>query len=118
MKRVLSTQHQARVEIESLFEGEDFSETLTRARFEEVRKSHGRAPLSVLFVKFYVKDHKRGRLKKMVSFLVKTGRDGHSSLLGSLPMYHTIKVLNDPSAWTTGVIVRSATSEGCRFFLL
>lgn len=36
MKRVLSTQHQARVEIESLVDGEDFSETLTRARFEEV----------------------------------------------------------------------------------
>lgn len=41
MKRVLSTQHQARVEIESLYEGEDFSETLTRARFEEVRYRRG-----------------------------------------------------------------------------
>jgi endoplasmic reticulum chaperone BiP len=36
VKRVLSTQHQARVEIESLFDGIDFSETLTRARFEEL----------------------------------------------------------------------------------
>jgi len=36
VKRALSTQHQARVEIESLFEGMDFSETLTRARFEEL----------------------------------------------------------------------------------
>lgn len=36
VKRVLSTQHQARVEIESLIDGEDFSETLTRARFEEL----------------------------------------------------------------------------------
>ena len=35
-KRALSTQHQARIEIESLFDGEDFSETLTRARFEEL----------------------------------------------------------------------------------
>ena len=33
-KRALSTQHEARIEIESFFEGEDFSETLTRARFE------------------------------------------------------------------------------------
>lgn len=40
VKRVLSTQHQARVEIESLVDGEDFSETLTRARFEEVRDAH------------------------------------------------------------------------------
>ncbi|CAM9172123.1 unnamed protein product [Pylaiella littoralis] len=36
VKRVLSTQHQARVEIESLVDGEDFSETLTRARFEDL----------------------------------------------------------------------------------
>ncbi len=35
-KRTLSTQHQTRIEIESLFDGEDFSETLTRARFEEL----------------------------------------------------------------------------------
>jgi len=36
VKRVLSQQHQARLEIESLFDGIDFSETLTRARFEEL----------------------------------------------------------------------------------
>merc|ERR1719171_356602 len=36
VKRALSSQHQARVEIESLYDGEDFSETLTRARFEEL----------------------------------------------------------------------------------
>mmetsp|Transcript_32245 Transcript_32245/g.42519 ORF Transcript_32245/g.42519 Transcript_32245/m.42519 type:complete len:658 (+) Transcript_32245:149-2122(+) len=36
VKRSLSSQHQARVEIESLYEGIDFSETLTRARFEEL----------------------------------------------------------------------------------
>ncbi|XP_059652416.1 luminal-binding protein 3-like, partial [Cornus florida] len=35
-KRALSGQHQARVEIESLFDGVDFSEPLTRARFEEL----------------------------------------------------------------------------------
>jgi hypothetical protein len=35
-KRSLSTQHQVRLEIEGLFEGVDFSETLTRARFEEL----------------------------------------------------------------------------------
>jgi len=36
VKRALSTQHQARLEIESFFDGQDFSETLTRARFEEL----------------------------------------------------------------------------------
>ncbi|KAJ7568997.1 hypothetical protein O6H91_01G056400 [Diphasiastrum complanatum] len=35
-KRALSNQHQVRVEIESLFDGVDFSEPLTRARFEEL----------------------------------------------------------------------------------
>merc|ERR1712066_1185393 len=35
-KRGLSSAHQVRVEVESLFEGEDFSETLTRAKFEEL----------------------------------------------------------------------------------
>ena len=36
VKRVLSTQHQATVEIEALYDGIDFSETLTRARFEKL----------------------------------------------------------------------------------
>jgi len=36
VKRVLSSQPQARLEIESLYDGEDFSESLTRARFEEL----------------------------------------------------------------------------------
>lgn len=35
-KRSLSTAHQTRVEVESLFDGEDFSETLSRAKFEEL----------------------------------------------------------------------------------
>lgn len=33
-KRALSSTHQARLEIEALYDGVDFSETLTRARFE------------------------------------------------------------------------------------
>ena len=36
VKRTLSAQHQARLEIEGLMDGMDFSETLTRARFEEI----------------------------------------------------------------------------------
>merc|ERR1712118_490473 len=35
-KRALSSTHQARLEIEALFDGEDFSESLTRARVEEL----------------------------------------------------------------------------------
>lgn len=35
-KRALSSQTQVRIEIESLYDGQDFSETLTRARFEEL----------------------------------------------------------------------------------
>jgi heat shock protein 5 len=32
----LSSAHQTRIEIESFFDGDDFSETLTRAKFEEL----------------------------------------------------------------------------------
>eukprot|EP00397_Hematodinium_sp_SG-2012_P018352 GEMP01018796.1.p1 GENE.GEMP01018796.1~~GEMP01018796.1.p1 ORF type:complete len:654 (+),score=154.22 GEMP01018796.1:50-2011(+) len=35
-KRALSSTHQARIEIEALYDGHDLSETLTRARFEEL----------------------------------------------------------------------------------
>jgi heat shock protein 5 len=35
-KRTLSTQFNTKIEIESLYDGEDFSETFTRARFEEL----------------------------------------------------------------------------------
>ena len=35
-KRALSTTHEVRIEIENLFDGVDFSEVLTRARFEEL----------------------------------------------------------------------------------
>ena len=38
VKRALSTQAQARAEIEALFDGIDFSEMLTRARFEELNQ--------------------------------------------------------------------------------
>ncbi|KAI6173056.1 Heat shock protein 70-C [Aphelenchoides besseyi] len=35
-KRALSIQHQVKVEVESLYDGQDLSETLTRAKFEEL----------------------------------------------------------------------------------
>ncbi|CAJ0941316.1 unnamed protein product, partial [Mesorhabditis belari] len=44
-KRALSTQHQVKVEVESLLDGEDFSETLTRAKFEELNMDLFRATL-------------------------------------------------------------------------
>ncbi|XP_072285468.1 endoplasmic reticulum chaperone BiP [Pyxicephalus adspersus] len=44
-KRALSSQHQVKIEIESFFEGEDFSETLTRAKFEELNMDLFRSTL-------------------------------------------------------------------------
>ena len=35
-KRTLSYLHETRIEIEALFNGEDYSQTLTRAKFEEI----------------------------------------------------------------------------------
>ncbi|KAK4337298.1 hypothetical protein RND71_043584 [Anisodus tanguticus] len=44
-KRTLSSAHQARIEIESFFEGDDFSEVLTRAKFEELNMDLFRSTL-------------------------------------------------------------------------
>uniref|UniRef100_A0AAF5PMP5 Heat shock protein 70-C n=1 Tax=Wuchereria bancrofti TaxID=6293 RepID=A0AAF5PMP5_WUCBA len=44
-KRALSTQHQVRLEIESLYDNEDFSETLTRAKFESLNMDLFRSTL-------------------------------------------------------------------------
>merc|ERR1711997_973549 len=44
-KRALSSTHQTRLEIESLVDGEDFSETLTRAKFEELNMDLFRSPM-------------------------------------------------------------------------
>jgi heat shock protein 5 len=46
VKRALSTQPSARLEIESLMDGVDFSETLTRARFEELNNDLFKKTLS------------------------------------------------------------------------
>eukprot|EP00475_Leptophrys_vorax_P019028 TRINITY_DN25_c0_g1_i2.p1 TRINITY_DN25_c0_g1~~TRINITY_DN25_c0_g1_i2.p1 ORF type:complete len:658 (+),score=268.29 TRINITY_DN25_c0_g1_i2:60-2033(+) len=45
-KRALSSQHQVKVEIESLYNGIDFSETLTRAKFEELNNDLFRKTLA------------------------------------------------------------------------
>eukprot|EP00823_Brevimastigomonas_motovehiculus_P004692 TRINITY_DN31_c0_g2_i1.p1 TRINITY_DN31_c0_g2~~TRINITY_DN31_c0_g2_i1.p1 ORF type:complete len:671 (-),score=268.92 TRINITY_DN31_c0_g2_i1:490-2502(-) len=47
-KRSLSTQHEVKVEIESLFDSQDFSETLTRAKFEELNMDLFRKTLDPL----------------------------------------------------------------------
>merc|ERR1712076_141667 len=44
-KRALSSAHQVKIEIESFFDGEDFSETLTRAKFEELNMDLFRSTL-------------------------------------------------------------------------
>lgn len=44
-KRALSSAHQTKVEVEALFDGQDFSETLTRAKFEELNMDLFRSTL-------------------------------------------------------------------------
>merc|ERR1711981_709454 len=44
-KRALSATHSARIEIESFYDGEDFSETLTRAKFEDLNNDLFRGTL-------------------------------------------------------------------------
>ena len=45
-KRILSNQHQTKIEIEAFFENDDFSETLTRAKFEELNMDLFRATMT------------------------------------------------------------------------
>jgi len=45
-KRALSSAHQTKLEVESLFEGEDFSETVTWAKFEELNMDLFRSTLA------------------------------------------------------------------------
>ncbi len=44
-KRALSTSHSTKIDVESLFDGQDFAETLTRAKFEELNMDLFRSTL-------------------------------------------------------------------------
>ncbi len=44
-KRILSSEHQAKIEIEFFYQNEDFIETLTRAKFEELNMDLFRATM-------------------------------------------------------------------------
>ncbi|CAL1374504.1 unnamed protein product [Linum trigynum] len=65
-KRVLSSQSETRIEIDSLFQGIDFSETLTRAKFEELNLDLFNRTLEV--VKETMKDAKleKGEIDEIV----------------------------------------------------
>ena len=54
-KRALSSQHQAKIEIESFIDGEDFSETLTRAKFEELNMVSPHFVQCLHFCRLFVK---------------------------------------------------------------
>merc|ERR1719183_596139 len=69
-KRALSSTHQTRIEIEALVDGVDFSESLTRARFEEINNNLFKSTLKP--VKQVLED---GGLKKnQVDEIVLVGR--------------------------------------------
>merc|ERR1711899_548727 len=65
-KRALSSTHQGRVEIEALFDGVDFSETLTRARFEEINNDLFRQTLKPLEVVMKDAGMKKGEIHEVV----------------------------------------------------
>jgi chaperone protein DnaK len=65
-KRTLSSQHQTRIEIESFFDGEDFSETLTRARFEELNMDLFRSTLKPVQKVLSDGDMKKGEVDEIV----------------------------------------------------
>jgi chaperone protein DnaK len=65
-KRALSSTHQTRIEIESFFDGEDFSETLTRARFEELNMDLFRSCLKPLQKVLEDADLKKNEIDEIV----------------------------------------------------
>ncbi|RWW55875.1 hypothetical protein BHE74_00037449 [Ensete ventricosum] len=86
-KRALSNQHQVRVEIESLYDGLDFSEPLTRARFEELnndlfRKTMG--PVKKALEDAGLEKHQSTRIPK-VQQLLKDYFDGKEPNKGVNP---------------------------------
>jgi len=65
-KRTLSSQHQTRIEIESFYDGEDFSETITRARFEELNMDLFRSTLKPLQKVMSDGDMKKNEIDEVV----------------------------------------------------
>uniref|UniRef100_A0A0K0E7E3 Endoplasmic reticulum chaperone BIP n=1 Tax=Strongyloides stercoralis TaxID=6248 RepID=A0A0K0E7E3_STRER len=65
-KRALSVQHQVKVEVESLFDGEDFSETLTRSKFEELNMDLFRATMKPVQKVLEDADLKKGDIHEIV----------------------------------------------------
>ena len=65
-KRALSTVHQTKLEIEGLVDGEDFSETLTRAKFEELNMDLFQKTLSPLEKVLKDSDKKKSQIDEVV----------------------------------------------------
>jgi len=65
-KRALSTTHQTKLEVESLFDGQDFSETLTRAKFEELNIDLFRSTLNPVKKVLEDGDMKAGDINEII----------------------------------------------------
>jgi len=65
-KRALSSQHEAKIEIEDLVEGYDFSETLTRAKFEEINADLFKKTLEPLKLALEGSDLKKNEIDEIV----------------------------------------------------
>eukprot|EP00752_Nemacystus_decipiens_P016953 g15179.t1 len=65
-KRTLSTSTQAHVEVESLFDGKDFSSTITRARFESMNQDHFQKCLAPVEKAVRDADMSKGQIDEVV----------------------------------------------------
>ena len=65
-KRALSSAHQTKLEVESLFEGEDFSETVTWAKFEELNMDLFRSTLAPVKKVLEVADMKKNDIHEII----------------------------------------------------
>ncbi|CAI0400230.1 unnamed protein product [Linum tenue] len=65
-KRVLSCQSQVKVEIDSLFQGKDFSESLTRAKFDELNLDLFKKTMKVVRATLEFAKLKKGQIEEIV----------------------------------------------------
>lgn len=65
-KRALSTTHEATIDIENFFDGQDFKETLTRAKFEEINNELFKKTLKPVQIALDDADLKKNEIQEIV----------------------------------------------------
>merc|ERR1711990_685698 len=112
-KRALSATHSARIEIESFYDGEDFSETLTRAKFEELNNDLFRGTLKPVQKVMEDGEMKKNEIDEIVLVGGSTSNP-KNSIFGQriFQWKRTIKGINPDEAVAYGAAVQAGVLSG------